>query len=186
MSLVRSPVAALALCALAFPLEAQVALDPPTLVPATWERISVRVINQTDTAWVAVRVEVPDVIGILGVDVPDGWAAETIVGTGTSPQAIEWRGGRVERGGFEEFAFMGRLQADVRQKVLYFPVRLTRAGGTEVNWRRGGEGPELRIAIAGSTQISSWAAFALAGAAFGLAALAVILSLRRERVPHLQ
>ncbi len=181
MSFVPSSVVALSLCALALPLEAQVALDPPSLVPAAWERISVRVINQSDTAWVAVRVEIPDVIGILGVEAPDGWAAETIAGTSTTPQAIEWTGGRVERGRFEEFAFMGRLQADVRRKVLHFPVRLTRDGGTEVNWRRGGEGPELRVTIAGSTQISSWAAFALAGAAFGLATLAVILSLRRER-----
>lgn len=181
MSVVRLPVAALALSALALPLEAQVALDPPRLIPATWERISVRVFNQSDTAWVAVRVEIPDVIGILGVEAPNGWAAETIAATSTTPQAIEWTGGRVEGGGFEEFAFLGRLQADVRQKVLHFPVRLTRDGGAEVNWRRGGEGPELYLAIAGSTQISSWAAFALAGAAFGLAALAVILSLRRER-----
>ncbi len=181
MSLVRSSVATLALCALALPLEAQVALDPPLIMPAAWERISVRVVNQTDTAWVAVRVAIPDVIGILGVEAPNGWAAETIAGTSTTPQAIEWTGGRVEGGSFEEFAFLGRLRADVREKVLYFPVRLTRDGGAEVNWRRGGEGPELFLTITGSTQISSWAAFALAGAAFGLATLAVILSLRRER-----
>lgn len=159
---------------------AQVVIHPPALAPAAWERVELRVFNQTDSAWVEVRLEVPDAVGVLGVGAPPGWSGDAVEATATTPQAITWAGGRVEPGGFTTFTFLARLAADVRQRDLFFPVRLTSEGGRTVDWRRGGEAPALRVGIAGTTQVSPWAPFALAGAAFGLAVLAVVLAARRR------
>lgn len=164
----------------ASPAPAQVSLTPATVEPAAWERIALRVVNHSDTAWTVVRVEVPDAVGILGVDAPTGWAARIEAGSDTTAQAIEWTGGRVERAGYREFAFLGRLAGDVRRNELVFPVTLTRDGGAVMRWGRGGAGSAPRILITGTTAVSSWGAFALAGVAFGVAVLAVGLAMRRR------
>src|SRR5712691_5944488 len=97
---------------------AQVSIHPGTVQPAAWERFAIRVFNQTDTPTVAVRVEVPEAIAILGVDAGRMWPFKTIAATDSTPQRIEWRGGQLIRGEFREFAFLGRLKADARQEDL--------------------------------------------------------------------
>ena len=163
----------------AVPSSAQVTLTPSTIEPTAWTRIAVQVVNAADTAWTVVSVEVPEAIAVLGTDAPAGWTVAVQLATDTTPQRVTWSGGRVESGAFREFTFLARLAADVRRRELVFPVTLEREGGRQVRWRRGGEGIAPRMTIAGTTRVSSWAAFALAGAAFGLASLSIILAARR-------
>lgn len=160
---------------------AQVAVDPSAIEPTAWTRIAFQVINPGSRPWTAVRIAVPTAIGILGVQAPVGWHATLVAATDSTPQTILWEGAHIAPGGFEEFAFLGRLGADVPRRELRFPVDLTDASGTTLRLRRGGDGDEPHILIRGTTQVSPWAAFALAGGAFGMAALAIVLALRRRR-----
>ena len=162
---------------------AQISIYPPSIEPAAWERIAVRVVSQSGPATVDVRIDLPDAIGVLGVDAPPGWTARFVPATDSGPQAIHWSGGRIEQGDFREFAFLGRLAADVRQRQLTFPIRLVKEDGTTIAWARGAEGAPPRIRIEGTTTVSSWSAFALAGAALGIAVLALILAVRRRTEP---
>jgi len=99
--------------------------------------------------------------------------------TDSTPQAIVWSGGAVRPGDLGTFVFLGRVGADVPRRELRFPIDLTDAAGEVIELRRGGDGIEPRMLIAATTRISPWAAFALAGAAFGLAILALVLAIRR-------
>ncbi len=144
---------------------AQVAIDPAQMEPTAWTRIALRVVNQGPVPWTRVRVEVPEAITVLGVRAPAGWEAARHAATDSTPQAIVWQGGRVAPGGFEEFAFLGRLGADARRRVLRFPVDLADEAGGMVRLRRGGDGAEPQMLITGTTSVSPWAAFALAGGA---------------------
>lgn len=166
---------------LATAAQAQVDLYPPTVKPAAWERFALRAINQTDTAFVAVRLTVPEAIMVLGVEPLPGWEFRLIAGSDTTPQIIEWSGGELPRGEFLEFAFFGRLPADARRRELVFPVHLTRASGSVVAWDRrsgGGEAPTVRIL--GTTTVTAWGSLALAGVAVGLSVLALALAVGRR------
>ncbi len=178
----RSRLGALTLSLLlATAAQAQVDLHPSTVKPAAWERFALRAINQTDTAFVAVRLTVPEAIMILGVEPLPGWEFRLIAGSDTTPQIIEWSGGELLRGEFLEFAFFGRRPGDARRRELVFPVHLTRASGSVVAWDRrsgGGEAPTVRIL--GTTTVTGWAALALAGVAVGVSALALALAVSRR------
>ncbi len=171
------------LCALiAVPAEAQIDLYPPTVKPAAWERFALRAVNQTDTAFVAVRLAVPEAIMVLGVEPLPGWEVRLIAGSDTTPQIIEWSGGELLKGEFLEFAFFGRLPGDARRRELVFPVHLTRASGSVVAWDRGSSGGEApTVQIVGTTSVTGWAALALAGVAVGVSALALALAVSRRR-----
>lgn len=163
-------------------LPAQVALDPASVTPAAFERFGLRVVNQTDTPTVGVRVTLPEAIQLLGVNAPAGWTAALKPATDSAAPVIEWSGGQVARGGFTEFAFLGRVAPDAKPgSELVFPVRLTRANGATVDWAAGGAGRPPTVAIRGTTVVSSSGAFALAGAATGIAILALVLALVRRR-----
>lgn len=163
-------------------LPAQVALDPTSVTPAAFERFAFRVVNQSDTPTVAVRVTLPEAIQVLGVNAPAGWTARLTPANDSAAPVIEWSGGRLEQGAFDEFAFLGRVSADAKPgSELVFPVRLTRANGATADWAWGGEARPPTIAITGITTISAAGAFALAGAATGLAILALVLALTRRR-----
>lgn len=164
------------------PLPAQVALDPPTVTPAAWERFGLRVVNQTDTPTVTVRITLPEAIQIMGVAAPADFTARVEPVTDSTAPAIEWSGGRLERGAFVEFTFLGRVATEARPGAqLVFPVRITRANGSTVEWARGGAGQPPTVTIQGTTAISASGAFALAGAATGIAILALVLALVRRR-----
>ncbi len=164
------------------PLPAQVALDPASVTPAAWERFTLRVVNQTDTPTVAVRITLPEAIQVLGVAAPPGFTARIEPATDSSAPVVEWSGGRVDRGAFYEFTFLGRVAPDARPGAeLVFPVRLTRASGSTIEWARGGAGRPPTVSIQGTTAVSAAGAFALAGAATGLAILALVLALVRRR-----
>lgn len=164
------------------PLSAQVALVPPSVTPTAWERFTLRVVNQTDTPTVAVRVVVPEAVQVLGVAAPPGFTTRLEPATDTSAPVIEWSGGRIDPGAFYEFAFLGRVAPDARPgSELVFPVRLTRANGSTVNWAPGGAGRAPTVSIQGATAVSAAGAFALAGAATGLAILALVLAVVRRR-----
>jgi uncharacterized protein YcnI len=163
-------------------LPAQVAMDPGSVIPTAFERFALRVVNQSDTPTVAVRVIVPEAIQVLGVNAPAGWSATLRPASDTAAPVIEWSGGELARGGFTEFAFLGRVAADARPgSELVFPVRLTRAGGATVDWAAGGSGRPPTVAVEGTAVVTSAGAFALAGAATGLAILALVLALTRRR-----
>jgi len=167
---------------LATAAQAQVDLHPSTVKPAAWERFVLRAINQTDTAFVAVRLTVPEVIMVLGVQPLPGWEFRLIAGSDTTPQIIEWSGGELLRGEFLEFAFFGRLPGDARRRELVFPVHLTRASGSVVAWdRRSGGGAAPTVRILGTTSVTAWGSLALAGVAVGLSVLALALAAGKRR-----
>lgn len=167
---------------LATPANAQIDLYPPTVKPAEWERFALRAINQTDTAFIAVRLTVPEAVMILGVERPNGWDFRIAAGSDTTPQRIEWTGGELLRGEFLEFAFFGRLAGDARRRDLVFPVELTRQTGSVISWdRRPNTGPAPFVRIVGSTTVTAWGSLALAGAAAGLSVLALALALSKRR-----
>jgi uncharacterized protein YcnI len=170
-----------AVVAFAPALAAQVTIAPATFVPGQRDRLAVRVATRADSPIVAVRVEVPAALGILGVDAPPGWTARVVAPTDSSPPAIEWHGGRLGHGEFREFAFLAQLGFDARRRTLVFPVETRSADGTIRRWRTGGDGPAPTVQIRGATVVTPGGAFAFAAAAFGLAALALVLALHRRR-----
>src|SRR5574341_1039102 len=159
----------------------QVAVSPAALAPAGMERVAVRVANPAESPVIAVRVEVPEALAVLGIDTPSGWTSRLVPASDTSPQAIEWSGGTLERGAFREFAFFARLGAAARQLSLVLPVELHRADGGVRRWRPGGDGPAPEIQVRGSVGVTAGGAFTLAAAAAGLAALGIALALRPKR-----
>jgi hypothetical protein len=168
--------------ALVRPLPGQVALDPTIVTPAAWERFTLRVVNQTDTPTVAVRITLPGAIQVLGVAAPAGFTARLQPATDSAAAALEWSGGRVDPGSFYEFTFLGRVEPNARPGAeLTFPVRLTRASGSTVEWARGGAGRAPTATVQGTTAVSASGAFALAGAAVGLSILALVFALVRRR-----
>lgn len=162
-------------------VEAQVAIHPTTVKPAAWQRFALRVVNQRDTAAVAVRLTVPEVITVLGVERAPGWGFRLIPASDTTPQIIVWSDGELGQGEFREFAFLGRLAGDARRMSLVFPVRVTRADGSAVEWSPTGQGPAPVVAIVGTTEITSWGAMGLASAALGLAVIALALAVAAQR-----
>ncbi len=176
-------IALLGLCCLTAPIAAQVSIHPSTTTPAAWERFAVRVINRSDTATVSVRVDVPEAITILGVEPLPGWTFELTAATDTTPQSLAWSGGQVGRGEFREFVFLGRLKGDARRTTLVFPVRLVRPDSSTIDWtgRSGAGRTAPRVMVVGQAWISTRGAVALAGAAMGVAVLAVALALAKRR-----
>lgn len=162
---------------------AQVSVSPPAIRPAAWERIALRVVNQTESPIVEIRWTVPEAIQVLGVDAPDGWIFWIDRATDSTAQQVGFSGGGVDRWELEEFSLMGRLVADSRQDELVFPVTVLRADGSETVWARtsGAQGLPPVMNVAGTTEVSTWAVFAAAGGAFGLAVLALAVSLAKRR-----
>lgn len=163
------------------PLAAQVAIHPPAVQPAAWERLALRVVNQADAAVVAVELTVPEVLQILGTDAPAGWRVESVSATDTSPPVLRWTGGALPRGAFHEFPLLVRVPADARRRTLVLPVTVQRSDGSTAIWGPGGEGRALTVSIHGTTDVSAWGAFAFAGAAMGMAVLALALAIRCGR-----
>jgi uncharacterized protein YcnI len=177
-----------AVALVATPLRAQVAINPVTTTPAAWERFALRVINQTDTPTVQVRLEVPSAISLLGVEAKIGWIWETAATPDSGPTVITWKGGTVKRGEYGEFPFLGRLKADARQEDLVFPVQIVRASGSAVEWRRGrGEDYAApRVEVAGTVRVSAAGQMVLAGTAIGIALLALVFAIARMGPRHPQ
>ena len=161
---------------------AQVAISPAQIRPAAWERIAVRVVNQTDSAIVAVKVTVPEAFDILGVEPMPDWQFALTRTTEAESQHVTWTGGALGQWEFQEFAIFGRIGPDSRNKELVFPVDITKQSGSVVewSWRDGAAAPPPTIRIVGSTEISSWGTFAAAAAAMGVALLAIALAVSRR------
>ena len=171
------------LSAIAGSAATQVAIHPTTLRPAAWERVAIRVVNQTDVATVRVHVDVPEAFDILGVEPQVGWEFALQRATDSSPQYVEWTGSALGRWEFREFAFYGRTGPDVREKELVFPVKVTKEDETVIEWhaRDGASAPPPTIQIVGTTEVSNWGAFAIAAAAMGLSLLSIALAVSRKR-----
>lgn len=159
---------------------AQVSLHPGTTTPGAWERFAIRVANPSDTPVVAVRVEVPRVITILGVEQMDGWSVQPE--TESRAQTISWMGS-VSRGVFREFAFLGRVAGDARRATLVLPVTLIRPDGTELVWSAplGSPRPAPRVRLVGTAQLSGTGMVAMAGAALVVAILALIVAVAKRQ-----
>jgi hypothetical protein len=162
-------------------LEAQVALVPTTTAPAAWERFALRVANPTDTPTVAVTLRLPDGVTVMGVDAPPGWTARFTAATETTPQTIEWAGGPMAYREFREFPFFGRVAPNLRTADLVFPVRITRANGSTVDWAPDGAGVAPTVRVRAVTAITPAAAFTLAAFALGLTVVAIALALSRRK-----
>ncbi len=161
------------------PAAAQVAIDPPTTTPAAWERFAVRVVGVGDTTVVGVEVTLPDAVTLLGVQpMEGGWSAETAPPTASAPARVRWTGGELTTGTFREFAFLGRVIGDAREKALVFPVRLTDAGGGVRDPQ-----PAPRVQLVGTTQLSARGAVAMAAVAIALGVVALALAISARRPP---
>lgn len=158
----------------------QVSIHPATTTPGAWERFAIRVVNPSDTPFVAVRLEVPTVITVLGVEPGDGWAVQPE--SEARPQTISWMG-TVSRGVFKEFAFLGRVAGDARRATLVLPVTLIRPDGSELAWTAplGSPRPAPQVRIVGTAQLSGSGMVAIAGAAFVVAILALIVAMTRRQ-----
>ena len=168
-------VAILALCAALQPARAQVAFHPAVTTPAAWERFAARVVNATgDPTIVAVHIDVPGAVVVLGVEPVPGWEILQVAGTDSTPHRITWRGGTVERGELREFAFLGRVAGDASRATLVFPVTLTRTADAADETHAG------RVAIEGATRLSTRGALAVAATALGLALIALLVALSRR------
>jgi uncharacterized protein YcnI len=163
------------------PVLAQVGLVPTTTSPAVWERYGLRVINQTDTATVAVRVEVPSAIMFLGTEPKSGWTTEVTQLPDSGPTVVTWRGSSIKKGEYAEFPFLGRLKADSRQEDLVFPVKIERANGSSVEWRhqKGEPYAAPRVEVAGTVSVTPGAAVMLSGLSLGVAILALVVAIAR-------
>jgi uncharacterized protein YcnI len=162
-------------------LVAQVSLAPASIQPASVERLGLRVANPDPSPVVRVRLDVPAVFTVLGVDAPPGWTWRLTPATDTAATVIEWSGDSLAVGAFREFALLARLGADARQLTLVFPVEVSHADGRTVAWNRAGDAPPLTMDISGSTTVSASGAVALAGGALGIAALALVMALHRRK-----
>jgi len=166
----------------AAPLAAQVSVAPSSVEPTAFERLALRVANPDSSPVTLVRMEIPDVLTVLGVDAPPGWDWRLVAATDTSAAAVEWSGGSLAEGAFREFALLARLASDVRDITLVFPVRVEHADGRAVTWTRGGDARPPAVSIRATTGVSARGAVALAGGALGVAALSLALALHRRRV----
>ncbi len=164
-------------------VSAQVTIYPETVSPADWERFALRVVNVTDTPTVAVQVRVPNVITILGVESPPGWSYELTESTDSIPQEIRWSGGELRFRDFREFVLLGRVKGDAQKHALVFPVTLTRANGSVVEWTAppGRPAPAPRVAIVGTGRVSTRGAILVATAAMGVGIMALIIALATNR-----
>jgi uncharacterized protein YcnI len=159
---------------------AQVAVAPSSVEPAAFERLALRVANPDSSPVTRVRLEIPDVLTVLGVDAPAGWAWRLAAGTDTSAAAVEWFGDSLPQGAFREFPVLVRPGSDVRDITLVFPVWVEHADGRTIGWTRGGDARPPTVSIRATTGLSVRGAVALAGGAIGLAALALVLALHRR------
>jgi uncharacterized protein YcnI len=176
----RYVIAALALLPLSS-ASAQVAISPLTTMPAAWERFGLRVINQTDTPTVAVRIEVPSALTFLGIEPRTGWTTDITQLPDSGPTVITWRGGAIKKGEYGEFPFLGRLKADARQEDLVFPVRIERANGSVVEWRHpeGQDYAAPRVEVVGTVRVTTGAAVMMAGLSLGVGLLALVVAIAR-------
>jgi hypothetical protein len=121
-------------------------------------------------------------VAVLGVEPLEGWEFTIIPATDSTPQAVEWSGDSLLAGEFREFAFLARLAEDARRRELVFPVRVTKANGSIVEWTHGrGAGPPPVVNVVGGAAITVWGAVGLAGGAVGIAILALALSIAAQR-----
>jgi len=79
-------------------------LEVPVGTPSA---MTVRVPTERDLATVAVRVEIPEGVTAFSVrEPPAGWRARTITGDDGRISAIEWRGGRIGVGEYQDFGLL--------------------------------------------------------------------------------
>ncbi len=125
---------------------AQVTMQPSAVAPGATERFAVHVVNPLDSPFVAIRLEVPADIEILGVRPWPEWPF-TLEPSADGGELIEWRGGWVASGELQEFVFLGRLRTDVDGDAVAFPVHLTRVGGAVESWVGSGANPAPRVLV---------------------------------------
>lgn len=151
----------------------QVMITPKSITPAGWARFEISVVNSRDHDITSVRVVVPEIISVLGVDRNGDWTYESQPAAGTTPQFIEWTGSTLAAGGLETFSFLGRLAGDAKKRSLLFPMTITRGTDVqEVNARQSG----MNVQIIGSTILTPWAGLGVAALALAIALIAVGLS----------
>jgi uncharacterized protein YcnI len=92
--------------------EAQVTVRPISATPGTWERFAVQVTNQIDSPVVTVRIEIPAELVVVGVEPRPEWPFR-FDSLESGGYTIEWRGGWIAQGEFQEFRFFGRLRTDL-------------------------------------------------------------------------
>ncbi len=132
------PVAALASAFIAGPAAAHVTLAPNQAQAGTSIRTALRVPHGCDgSATTAIKVTIPE--GVVGVKpMPKaGWTVATEIAPYAKPytshgktisdgvKSITWSGGNLPDAQYEEFIFIGSVQADAGGQNLAFPVLQT-------------------------------------------------------------
>jgi len=166
-------------------LEGQVTLTPVTAAPGIWERFALLVANTADSPLVAVRLDVPPEIVIAGIERRPEWPF-TLDSLPGGARVIEWRGGWVATGEFQEFRFMGRLRTDVDGNHVSLPVVLERIGEPSESWAGGGPNPAPRVIVdrtprftSSGTAMLGVVGIILGSVALTLAIAALFASVRR-------
>jgi uncharacterized protein YcnI len=159
----------------------QVMITPGSITPAGWARFEVAVVNSRDNEVTSVRVQVPEIISILGVDGVDAWTFEAHLASDTTAQFIEWTGGTLSRGELETFSFLGRLAADAKERSLLFPMTIARGDDLQVvDARESG----VIVQIIGSTILTPWAGLGVSVLAFAVAMIAIGLAVAKGAGPN--
>jgi uncharacterized protein YcnI len=152
---------------------AQVMITPASITPAGWARFDVAVVNSRDQQVTGVRVEVPEIIAILGIDSNDGWTYVSQRASDTTAQFIEWTGSVLSRGDLETFSFLGRLAGDSKERSLLFPMTIARGDDIqEIDARESG----VIVQVIGSTILTPWAGLGVAALAFAISMVAIGLA----------
>lgn len=106
---------------------------PKTVNADSYEKFTVRVPVEKESATVKVRVDMPEGFVISRVKPLAGWTYELAKGAdGKAVKAITWSGGKIEPGEFQEFEFQGKSAKDPGKYA--FPSYQTYADGETVAW----------------------------------------------------
>ncbi len=95
------------LVATAVPASAHVDVLPLEVPVGTASALTVRVPTERDLPTVAVRLEIPEGVTAFSVrEPPAGWRARSVTGGDGRISAIEWRGGRIGVGEYQDFGLL--------------------------------------------------------------------------------
>ena len=156
----------------------QVALDPASVVPGTWEQLRLWITNVADSPIVMVSIRLPQEVEVKGVRPLPEWPFEHVAHTDDQPGHITWHGGWISPGEFQEFTFIVRTRTDSDLETLVFPVTLTRVGGAEEEWAgRETATPAPRVRLARVPELSPRGAMMLGMIALGVSGVALAVSL---------
>lgn len=132
-ALIASALAVIALLGFTGVARAHAVVYPKSTNANSYEKFTLRVPTEKESATVTVRVEVPEGFLISRVRPLAGWTyAMEKADDQKTVKAITWSGGQILPGEFQEFEFQGKTAEDPGKYA--FPVFQTYADGETVAW----------------------------------------------------